>query len=291
MRVFVTGLTGFLGSSVARELIADGHDIFALCRTQAASQVAQTRGATPAIGDLGSRSSLTSALEASEAEVVLHLASLGLGHAQEMVGVPSALGIRRSIFVSTTAIFTNLNAGSKAVRVAAEKGVTDSGLDWTIIRPTMIYGRPGDRNIERLLRRVGSLPILPVPGADSLQQPVHVDDLARSIVNSIGRPDSIRKSINVPGPSALTFAELIRTAAKVSGHSVRLVGVPVRPVVSALGLVERTGFNLPISAEQVQRLDEDKSFDVSEAVSYLGHKGRTFEEGVALLHSLIGSSN
>ncbi len=51
-------------------------------------------------------------------------------------------GIRRAIFISTTAIFTRLNAKSKDIRLAAEHAIQDSGLEYTILRPTMIYGSP-----------------------------------------------------------------------------------------------------------------------------------------------------
>ena len=71
----------------------------------------------------------------------------------------------------------------------AERQIRESGLKWTILRPTMIYGAPGDRNLSRLLTAARhacpGLPVrcLPVPGGGrQLQQPVHVADVAGAVL-------------------------------------------------------------------------------------------------------------
>ena len=111
-------------------------------------------------------------------------------------------GLRRAVFVSTTSIFTSLDTASKPVRLAAEDTVMTSALDWTIIRPTMIYGTPADRNMARLLRALRRLPVLPLPGGGTgLQQPVHVDDLAGAIVAALDRPATIGRAYDSPAPS------------------------------------------------------------------------------------------
>ena len=146
------------------------------------------RGAAPLEGRPG-RPRAHRGLAGARCDALVNLASLGFGHAPAIVAAAVGAGLGRAVFVSTTAVATGLPARSKAVRLAAEATVRSSGLAWTILRPTMIYGAPGDRNMSRLLalliraRRglpgVGLPVVLPVPGGGrGLQQPVHVADIA-----------------------------------------------------------------------------------------------------------------
>src|SRR6202011_5227534 len=122
-------------------------------------------------------------------------------------------GVHRAVFTSTTGIFTSLPTASRAVRLEAEVAVRAAPLDWTILRPTMIYGTARDRNISRLLRFLKRSPVFPLCG-NALWQPIHVDDLADAVVAALEEPRSYRKSYNVAGPSPLTFADLVQTAAR-----------------------------------------------------------------------------
>ena len=281
MRVLVTGGSGFLGSHVLDVLRQRDHDVVALARSQPAAEAVSARGATPIAGDLDEPESIDAAFTASEAEVLVNIASLGFGHGPAIVAAAEEAGIKRAVFVSTTSLFTNLNAPSKAIRIAAEEAVRSSVLDWTIIRPTMIYGTSGDRNMWRLLRLLRRTPVVPLPGADKLHQPVHVADLAQAVVAAAERADAIGHAYDVAGPEPLTLRQLVHQAAAAVGREVRMIPVPAAPVVAALGLVERTGRRLPISAEQVARLTEDKAFDISAAAADLGFQPRSFAEGIA----------
>ena len=113
-------------------------------------------------GDLGDHDALTAAMVGNDA--LVNVASVGFGHAPTIVSAAEAAGIRRAVFVSTTAIFTALNAGSKSARMAAEDTIRSSSLETTILRPTMIYGSSRDRNMCRLIRFLSQWRVVPVFG-------------------------------------------------------------------------------------------------------------------------------
>jgi nucleoside-diphosphate-sugar epimerase len=212
---------------------------------------------------------------------LLNVASIGFGAAPSILEACRSAGVRRAVFVSTTAIFTQLNAGSKVVRQAAEVAITSSGLDTTILRPTMIYGTPGDRNMIRLVRWLDRWPVLPVFGnGRSLQQPVHVSDVAWAVVQALEAPATINRQFNISGAVPLTYNDVVCLTGQALGRRVQRFHIPAHPIVAALQASERLGIALPIKAEQVLRLNEDKAFSHVEAAEAFGYTPMAFEQGI-----------
>lgn len=288
MKVLVTGGSGFLGRYVIARLVDGGHEVVALARSADAAARVGAFGATAVPGDLDDPASVDAAFRAAEAHALANVASLGFGHAPVIVSAAEDAGLRRAVFVSTTAIFTTLDAGSKNARVAAEDTIRSSALHWTILRPTMIYGDPGDRNIARLLRLIKKARVVPLPGdGHRLQQPVHAADVAEAIVAALERPASIGKSYDVAGPEPLSFRAVVEQSAQAMGREARVLPIPLRPVMAAVRLYERVAPRPRIKVEQLERLQEDKAFEISAAAEDLGYAPRPFAEGVRAEAALL----
>ena len=282
MRLLVTGGSGFTGRRVVAEAIRRGHTVVALARSGAAARVVSDLGATALSGDLDDAASVDEAFALAGCDALVNVASLGFGHAPTIVAAAEEAGIGRAVFVSTTAVTTTLAAPSKRVRLAAEETIRASTLRATVVRPTMIYGAAGDRNLSRLLAVLRRTPVLPVPGRGAgLQQPVHVEDLARAIVAAIESEAAVGRTYDVAGPNPLTFADVIAESARAVGRRTRLVPVPLAPAVAAAGLYERLVPRPRLKAEQIRRLAEDKVFGIDDAVRDLGHAPRSFRDGIA----------
>ena len=306
MKIFLTGATGFTGSRVVPLLLKNGYEVRCLYRASSDRSVVRSAlenadyakkfefarsGRSLASdlqddvewvqGDLSDTQVLTSAMQGTDA--LVNIASLGFGHADSIIRAVQNAGIKRAIFISTTAIFTQLNAKSKKVRVAAELAIETSGLKYTILRPTMIYGSPRDRNMWRLIRFMRYSPIIPVFGdGKSLQQPIYVDDVAQAVASCLSNEATIGKSYNIAGKYSLTYNEVIDTIARQMKKRVWKLHIPSKPVVALLSLFERLRFPFPIKAEQVMRLNENKDFSYAEAQSDFGFSPLAFEEGIGL---------
>jgi len=289
MRLLVTGGSGFLGGYVLAEAARRGHETRALARSASAARLVASRGAQPIMGDLDDGRQLDEAFAEAGCDALVNLASLGFGHGPAIVAAAEEAGIPRGVFVSTTAVMTTLPAPSKPVRLAAEQHIRSSGLAWTILRPTMIYGAPGDRNLSRLLLVLPRTPLLPVPGGGHhLLQPVHVADVAGAVLTSVERPATAGASYDVAGPEPLTFAELLRTAARAIASRTRFVPVPLAPVVVLARGYERLSRCPRLRAEQVQRLAEDKAFAIDAAVRDLDYAPRSFDDGIRAEARMLG---
>jgi nucleoside-diphosphate-sugar epimerase len=281
MKIFVTGATGFTGSRVVPLLLKNGYEVRCLYRASSDRSFLTDSNIEWALGDISDSQSLSSAMQSADA--LVNIASLGFGHADSIISAAQNAGIKRAVFISTTSIFTQLNAPSKKVRVAAELAIENSGLKYTILRPTMIYGSNRDRNMWRLIRFMRYSPIVPVFGdGKCLQQPIYVNDVAQAVVSCLSNENTVGKSYNIAGKHALTYNEVIDTIARQLNKRVWKIHVPSKPTVSLLRFFERIRLPFPIKAEQVLRLNENKDFSYAEAQKDFGFSPLSFEEGIGL---------
>jgi len=287
MRLLVTGGSGFLGRYVLREAARRRHETVALARSDEAAALVADRGAQPLAGDLDQPDALPAIFASARCDVLVNLASLGFGHAPAIVAAAEHAGLKRGVFVSTTAITTTLPAPTKRIRLAAEEEIRSSALEWTILRPTMIYGAPGDRNLSRLLTLLKRASVLPVPGGRYLQQPVHAADLAEAVLAAAERSAAAGQTYDLAGSEPLTFEELLRVSARAVGSTTRLIPVPLAPIVAVARGYERISQEPRIKVEQLERLAEDKAFRIDDAVRDLGYAPRPFEDGIALEAALM----
>jgi len=277
--ILLTAATGFLGEFVLKELVAKGYDVTCFVRKTSNVDTIKKLNVKYVYGELDDYRSICEALKGKEA--LINIASLGFGHGPNIVNACEEMNVKRAIFVSTTGVFTKLNPSSKAVRLEAERLIKESSLSYTIIRPTMIYGTPGDRNMWRLVRYLKRLSILPILGNGMyLQQPVYVKDLASAIVRAYGTPISIHKAYNISGARPLTYNEVVDTTAKALGKKVLKIHIPMKLSYNLLKFYEKLTSKPILKAEQVLRLNENKDFSHEEAKKDFGYNPLSFEEGI-----------
>lgn len=279
MNPVVTGETGFTGERVVRLLAAQGTPPTVVVRPASERSWLEATGTTEAIGDLSDSASLLRAFDGHD--TLIHVASMGFGQIPDVVHAAITAGIRRAVFVSTTAVLTQLPVRSKPARVAAEDCVRRSSIEWTIVRPTMIYGSHRDRNMCRLLKYLHRWSVVPIPGrGDALQQPVHVEDVAAAIVAAASSPTAIRGEYNTSGAAPLTLRQLLNEAASAVGVHPILVPIPSRATERLVASFERIGLPFPLRSEQIACLSEDKAFDHHLARKHLGVQPRSFAKGI-----------
>ncbi len=278
MRYVVSGATSDTGGRTVK-LLADkvGMDnITCFVRSRSDVSFLSALGMSLYVGDVSDSRSLQGALSPGVSYV-------DMTHPRFYPASVDALlrsGVQRAYFVTTTGMFSRYNQFAQMYR-DNEALIRASGLTYTILRPTMIYGTPRDKNMNRLVRFLSRSPIAPVVGAGrALMQPVHVDDLAAGIVAAINERHTENEDYNLAGPQAVPFRQIIRTIATLLGRRIRLVNIRGREAaVIARWAGHVPGF--PVTEEQVLRLLEDKAFDITKPRKELHYHPRTFSEGIA----------
>lgn len=279
MKVLVLGATGFTGRRVVPALLENGHSVRCLIRR--ASNLSGLAGLDieRVTGDASDREEVLSAARDMDAAVVLVSPGSGLG--PKLVDCFQRSSIDRCLFFSTTSIFQTLEEGDREFRLRAESAIRNSGLAWTIVRPTMIYGAPDDRNISRLLHYLMKRSWIPVPGSGNyLLQPVFADDLAHAVPQILERDSTSGRDYNLPGGQKLTFNEMIDLIGECLGRRIWKVHLPALPVIWGLRFLEGLKISAPLKSEQVCRLNEHKAYSLQPAQDDFGYRARSFREGV-----------
>lgn len=277
--VAITGAMGFVASHLMPHLAAAGVRMLAVVRPgRDVSALPRELGVEVRHGELSESASLARTFEGADA--VVHLAGLAL--VPGLLPAVVSAGVRGGVFVSSAGVYTQLRSSGADAKRRGEQALRDSPLAYTILRPSMIYGTPRDRNMIKLLRWIERWPLVPAPlGGITLQQPVHVDDLVQAILASLERPVAARREYDAGGPQPLALSEVIHTAAAAMGRRVGILPIPLAPAHSAAVLARRLHLPFPVSPEQVLRLTESKAVDIGPASSDLGFAPRPFREGIA----------
>lgn len=279
MHYVISGTTSGTGQVVIRLLIdkVGADNVTCLVRSSSDTEYLKSLGLRLHVGDVTEPASLQAVLSSSTVYVDMTHPK----YYHKSLEAVLAAGVERAYFVTTTGIFSRYNQFSEIYKVNEAK-IRQSGIVYTILRPSMIYGSMRDKNMNRLVQFLDRYPVFPLfGGGRSLMQPVYVDDLAAGIVASIGAPQTENQEYNLAGPEGISYREIIRTILRQLNRRITVVNINTRFAANVARLAQYLpGF--PVTEEQVLRLLEDKVFDVSKAMSELDYQPRAFGAGITL---------
>ncbi len=252
--ILVTGAAGYVGSHIVRQFAQAGQPIRALVRSRGWAE-AEGRLANLKIewveGDVTRPETLVSAMQGVEA--VIHTVAIAIekgGRKYEtinyqgtvnVVEAAQAAGVKRFINISQLGADARLPYRFLASKGKAQDYVAASSLDWTALRPSVIWG-PEDEFANTFARLAPISPLIyPIIGDGQAKfQPVWVEDLASVVVKSLGDPATIHQDLEIGGPEVLAIAEIERRTLQAIGAKRKLIQFPIpllRVVVGVMGLL------------------------------------------------------
>ncbi|MBQ7560752.1 MAG: NAD-dependent epimerase/dehydratase family protein [Synergistaceae bacterium] len=289
MKLFITGGTGFLGSVCVEKFIKspEVEKIYIL------THKSQINSSSPKIEILqGDIRNLHEISIADNIDSCIVLASAGVhGKTSEKLtysinynATESAIkfckrnNINRIIFTSSINVnLPKLGAYARS-KLDSEKIIRESGLNYLIFRPSLIYGRKckfGLYMIEKFIRKFGFVPVF--GDGKKLEQPIHVDECAEYI-NYYTLNNSSGRIIELGGFDAMTYNDLCEKIASCMNKRVKLLHVPAWPFLSVLKIFESLNISLPISSEQIYHVDSDLSCNMQEIYQETGITQKSFIE-------------
>lgn len=240
--VLVIGGSGFVGEAVCNQLVKAGYRLTVPTRRYNSAKHLLTLPTCRIVeANIHDRAALNRLVEGQDAVVnllgVLHSAGgkpygpqFRLNHVDFPKALCSAMtrqGVHRIVHISALGIGVENPAPSMYLRskTDGEIAVKDSATQWTILRPSVIFGKH-----DKFLNMFASLsllaPIFPLAGAHTRFQPVHVGDVAKAVLNCLQSKDTIHNTFDLAGPEVFTLAELVTLSAKAVDKNPLILPLP-----------------------------------------------------------------
>ena len=291
-RVLLTGATGFLGSHLGREMLRRGVPFSVLARSPRRAAFYLEQGVDVRLGDVTRPGDCRQALRGCRS--LVHLAAAAdvsdaaFNRAVNVDGLRHVLdacreeGVRRVVFLSSTCAGRPLRDAYGETKLEGESLVRESGLEATILRPTMIYGR-GSKEFSTFVNVVRWSPVVPLVGdGRKVVQPVHVDDAVGAVLGCLTSAATVGGTYDVAGPAPVSFDGLVGLVRRTLGLGPRLVlHVPPAPVLLLARALGAVLTHVPVSVDQVLAFLQDTVVDIAPLRRDLGFAPRPLETGLA----------
>jgi len=314
MKIFVTGGTGFTGAALVRRLLDDGHTVTVLDKQPGLAYDSLKGECENIVLDSITDRDVVAKCTAG-AEVVMHLAA-----AFRETGAPDSLykavnvegtrivveealkaGVRKLVYCSTQGVHGNIEnpPGDETSPIApadyyqqtkyeGEEVVheyADRGMEYTIIRPTAIYG-PGDPERFVMIYRRAKKGFFPIFGrGQTFYHPVYIDNLTDSFVLAMAPGVGAGQAYIIADEHYFPIEELVKRVGRAIGVEVSTPHFPILPLIIAGHVCEKVckpfGVNPPIFPRRVDWFRQVRAFKIDKARQELGYEPKIgIDEGL-----------
>lgn len=267
MRIAITGASGFVGRHLARTLADDGHQLVLTARgvDQRDTSIRQLGNVRWVPVGIGNEEGLSQAFEGCQA--VAHCAGINREIGEQtyrqvhVEGTRNVVEAAKRAKLSTIVLVSFLRArpgcgsGYHESKWQAEEIVRSSGLDYTVLKPAMIYGT-GDHMLDHLSHALHTFPAFALIGKDRPVCPVAVEDIAHILKAALVEGRLRNQTVAVMGPELLPFSAVVRRVAAVVRKRPLVFPLPATLHYLLARCFERVMAIPLISTAQVQMLAE-----------------------------------
>jgi uncharacterized protein YbjT (DUF2867 family) len=290
MPILVTGGTGFVGSAIVSVL--SRQPLRLLVRDPSTANIVASPSLEIVRGDVTNPTTLQDV--ARDCDTVIHLVAIieQSGRATfdgvirqgtiNVVEAAKAAGVKRFINMSALGAGDRPGFDYMQAKWRAEEAVKAAGFDFTIFRPSVIFG-PGDGFINALAGVVRGFPVIPVVGNGRTRfQPVAVRDVADAFAAVLADPSTAGKTFELGGPETLTYEQMLDLIAEKLGKKKPKVHIPVglmKTVVTVSSPLPKK-IRPPVTTEQLKMLELDNTTDQSATEKLIGRPPQSLRDGI-----------
>jgi NADH dehydrogenase len=290
MDVAVVGATGFVGSHVVPHLVEMGHRVRAVSRSGRRlagwADAVSTHAADVETGD-----GLQEALRGADAAV--HLVAIprqaGGGSFEEVnvrgvdrtLAVARSVGVRRIVHLSVLGAAEDPKLHYLHSKWRGEQLVRDSGLEWVILRPSLLFGKgDGFFNLVKVTLTWWSPGVVAIPGDGSARfQPLSADDLAIAVERSLVDDERAGSVYEIGGPEYLTYRQIVDRVMNVTGKRRLKLNMPISLISALTAVTDRVMPFFPVSHDQISSLQRPNYTELDAFRRAFGVDPRPFDIG------------
>jgi NADH dehydrogenase len=294
LTVAVAGGTGFVGGAIASELHRRGHAVRVLSHRGEAARGGLPDSVAIRDGDVQTGAGLVKALRGADALVIAlafrnspieapkrhqTFAEVDAAGTERLIAAAREAGVRRVVYLSGAGAAPDAQRHWFRAKWRAEEAVRGSGLTWTIIRPTWIFG-PRDVSLNRFLGFARRLFMVPMTNTGrQLLAPVFVDDAANLAADSLVAEAAADQVFELGGPETLPMRDIIATALRVAGLRRPILPGPT-PLIK-LAAIPLSWLPTPIlTPDAVDFINQPATVDLAPLLARMPRRLTPLEEGL-----------
>lgn len=293
--VAVAGGTGFVGGAIARELFKRGHRVIVLSPRGEAARGSLPDAVEIRTADVTADEGLAVALGGVDALVISlafrnlpieaprrgqTFAAIDGDGTERLVRAARKAGVQRIVYMSGAGAAIDAPRHWFRVKWRAEQAVRSSGLGYTVIRPTWVYG-PDDASLNRFVGLGRRLPLVPMTNhGGQLLAPVFIDDVARLAADSLVDDAADRQVFEIGGPETMPMRQVIDRALRAANLGRPIVPGPaplIKLAVAPLGLLPRP----PMTPSAIDFINQPAAVDIRPLLELMPRRLTPLDEGLA----------
>jgi uncharacterized protein YbjT (DUF2867 family) len=288
--IVIVGATGFVGGNLVEDLLAKGFKLKCLVRSDKAAEALSSRGVEVVRGDITDPGSLRDVLLPED--FVIHLVGIieerekatfqtvHVDGTANLVAEAKKTGIRHFFYQSALGADGDSWSGYLRTKAEAEQILKQSGLSYTIFRPSLIIG-PWDGFTKKMAEMIKLSPVLPIPGEGrSKFQPVYIRDWIRCLEMVIDEPEKFRSTYDIGGPEQLTYVEIVEALAAAMGRSKPVFRIPMGLMKISVYLLSTVLSSPPVTGDQLRLLEMDNICDPDTVEKSFGFRPMRYEDAL-----------
>lgn len=277
MRVALFGGTGYVGSHLVDALLQAGMKPVLLVRPGHEAKVRHRLVCEVVSGELSDTLAIDRVLQGADAAIYnvgilrefpergITFEELHYGAARRVMQAAERAGVGRFLLMSANGV-KELGTPYQRTKFRAEQFLATTGMDWTVFRPSVIFGNPRGRNefATQLAQDIVASPLpaplffaglLPREAGKFALSPVHVEDVALAFAKALTTPETTGQVLPLGGPKSVSWRAILTTIAAVVGRQKMMVPVPALGVSAIAAMFDRFE-SFPVTRDQIQMLLE-----------------------------------
>jgi len=205
-----------------------------------------------------------------------------------LLSAVSKTGIRRAVFVSSTSVFVPFESEVKKAKLQSENLIRDfaghDGFDYTILRPTMIYGCSDDRNYSKMLNFIKKRGFFVMFGNGlNLIQPVFIEDVAGAVAAVIRSNNTFNKIYTLCGKEPIKYRDMLLTVKSLVRNPFKIIRLPLLACKLLVAAYSKIFPKSNLKPDMIERMQVDKAYSYETAQKDFGFSPIPFRQGIEVL--------
>lgn len=270
--IFIAGASGFVGGHLVDFFLSKGHNVECLVRSKKTITSLAEKRVKVVYGDITQAETLSGVLRSGD--IAIHLVgiieekgdatfqSVHVEGTKNLVAEAKQAGVRHFFYQSALGADLNSWSGYLRTKAEAEEIVKQSGIPYTIFRPSLIIG-PWDGFTKKILDMLKFSPVIPLPGEGKAKfQPIYIKDWLTCIDRVIDDPAKFSGTFDIGGPEHLAYRQIVEELSRAAGYRKPTFSIPMGFMKLSTSIIERFLPSPPVTSDQLRLLEQDNICDI-----------------------------